>query len=301
MIAYEGKDPYVFVSYSHSDSDKVIPIIKQLKQRMCRVWYDEGLTPGESWNDSIADHLKGCEAFMIFISENSVRSKYVFTEINYAISKEKSILPIRLDKVDMPSGIEMMLSAIQMLDVSDAEGPEAAVSSIAANLPSTVFSLTGTPFLEDLGHSFYLISRDVERADTNKINACSIIARSKDGEEHEIFSLKRLGAFETYYKISSVDVMRDYFYSGKIRGSYQINLKGIYNLEYPLYGPDVDVLLICILRIPRHGVPTMKLVDYQYVDAVSSSTKEDEEDLDVVGEKGWSTQIKKYLEEKLYQ
>ena len=300
MIAYEGKDPYIFVSYSHVDTDKVVPIISKLKQRMCRVWYDEGLFPGESWNDSIADHLKNCEVFLIFISESSVKSKYVFTELNYALSKDKKIIPIKLDNVDMPSGIEMMLSAIQILDIAAVAELDEAVRLIALTLPTSVFSTTSTPFLEDLGHSFFLISRDVERADTNRINACSVIAKMPDGEECEIFSLKRLGAYETDYKISSVDVMRDYFYTGKIRGSYQINIKGQYNLEYPLYGPDVDVLLICILRIPRHGAPTMRLVDYQYVDSVSSYSKQDEEELDVVGEKGWSCQIKKYLEEKLY-
>ena len=31
MIAYEGKDPYIFVSYSHRDMDTVMPIIAELK------------------------------------------------------------------------------------------------------------------------------------------------------------------------------------------------------------------------------------------------------------------------------
>ena len=76
---------------------------------------------------------------------------------------------------------------------------------------------------------------------------------------------------------------------------------GSFGLEYPLYGPDVDVLLIFVLRIPRHGEPTLKLVDYQYVDSVSSLNCPEFEDLDVVGESGWSGQIKGYLEEILYK
>ena len=301
MIAYEGKEPYVFVSYSHADRDRVEPIIAALKERMCRIWYDEGLTPGESWNDSIAEHLRDSAEFLLFISPDSVKSKYVLSEINYALSKDKHVIPVILRKTDMPIGLDMMLATIQYFDVTESDSVSEAVNMIASVLPKTVFSLATMPFLQDLGYSFYMLTEDVERQDTGRIPAARIICKDKDGVEHEIYSLNRLGAFDTSYYISSIDAMKDYFYPGKIIGSYQINIKGVFNLEYPLYGPDVDALLIFVLRIPRHGLPTIKLVDYQYVNSVASLGHEDEEDLDVVGEKGPSTQIKAYLEGKLYQ
>ena len=36
-IAYEGKEPFIFISYSHKDSDRVVPIIEGLQQRGFRV------------------------------------------------------------------------------------------------------------------------------------------------------------------------------------------------------------------------------------------------------------------------
>ncbi len=301
MLAYEGKEPYIFVSYSHRDADRVIPIIRVLKDNMCRVWFDEGLKGGESWNDSIAEHLKECTVFLLFVSPDSVNSKYVFSEINYALSKDKAVMPVVLEPTDIPAGLEMMLSAIQYIDVSGQSEPTRIAASITSVLPKSVISVTDMPFIQDMGYSFYVKSQAVEREETREKNPCAIVCVGPDGEETEIFLLQRTGAYEAAYHVSSVEPIKDYYFSGNITGSYQINIKGSFLLEYPLNGPDVDVLLICLLRIPRHGSPTMRLVDYHYVHAVSSTNLQDEEEFDVVGEKGWSTQIKKYLEEKLYQ
>ena len=301
MIAYEGKEPYVFVSYSHRDSDRVFPIIAALKQKMCRVWYDEGLTPGESWNDSIAEHLLNCSQFIVLISPDSIKSKYVMSEINYALTKDKSIIPVILRKTALPAGLEMMLGTVQFLDISDEVDINKCVTVISSLLPSSVFSMTNMPFLQDLGYSFYLKTQEVERQEIREKDAATVICRDSEGRELELLKLGRLGAYEASYRISSVDSIKDYFFPGKIRGSYRINVLGSFFLEYPLYGPDVDVLLILILRIPRHGDPTVKLVDYQYVNSVASLCCSEQEAPDVVGELGWSTQIKDYLEGKLSQ
>lgn len=39
--AYEGAEPYCFVSYAHINSDRVYPIVEQLMQRGIRLWYDD--------------------------------------------------------------------------------------------------------------------------------------------------------------------------------------------------------------------------------------------------------------------
>ena len=74
MNAYRGKEPYVFISYAHVDRDVVEKIIIGLKKNMCRVWYDEGLTPGESWNDDLAEHLKNAEIVIVNLTHASAVS-----------------------------------------------------------------------------------------------------------------------------------------------------------------------------------------------------------------------------------
>ena len=72
--AYEGKKPYLFVSYAHLDSAKVLPVVNKLFDKKYRVWYDEGIAPGSEWPKNIADHLSGAEAVIVFVSENSLVS-----------------------------------------------------------------------------------------------------------------------------------------------------------------------------------------------------------------------------------
>ena len=43
---YRGDSPYIFISYSHKDSDVVFDIIGQLQMKQYRIWYDEGIDPG---------------------------------------------------------------------------------------------------------------------------------------------------------------------------------------------------------------------------------------------------------------
>ena len=40
---YEGKEKYIFISYSHSDSEIIIPILEELNSNGYRIWYDDGI------------------------------------------------------------------------------------------------------------------------------------------------------------------------------------------------------------------------------------------------------------------
>ncbi len=40
---YEGDSPYIFVSYSHQDSGRVIPILNALNGAGYHIWYDDGI------------------------------------------------------------------------------------------------------------------------------------------------------------------------------------------------------------------------------------------------------------------
>ena len=44
--AYQGDEPYVFVSYAHDDAPVVYPEISRLRDQGFNIWYDEGIEPG---------------------------------------------------------------------------------------------------------------------------------------------------------------------------------------------------------------------------------------------------------------
>ena len=72
--AYSGRDPYVFVSYSHSDRELIYPEIRSLQDEGFNVWYDEGITIGAEWTETLANAISRCFNFLYFITPNSVRS-----------------------------------------------------------------------------------------------------------------------------------------------------------------------------------------------------------------------------------
>ncbi len=115
FTAYEGNEPYIFISYAHKDSVKVLPILEALSQKGFRIWYDAGIEAGTEWPEYIAEHLKNCHVFLAFISKASVASKHCRQEITYAISKGNTFLTVYLEDVKLPDGLEMQLCDTQAM------------------------------------------------------------------------------------------------------------------------------------------------------------------------------------------
>ena len=111
--AYEGKEPYIFVSYAHKDSPTVFHIVEQLNARGYRIWYDEGIEPGSEWPEYIANHLLGAEMVLSILSPNAVNSVNCRREINFALSKNKPVLTIHMEEMELPVGLELQLSSQQ--------------------------------------------------------------------------------------------------------------------------------------------------------------------------------------------
>jgi len=113
--AYQGKEPFIFVSYAHKDSDVVYGEIKRLHEEGYRIWYDEGISPANEWPEEIAEAIKKCSTFLVFISPQSVESKNVKNEINYALSKNKKFIAVHAKKTILPSGLELQMGSIQAI------------------------------------------------------------------------------------------------------------------------------------------------------------------------------------------
>ena len=75
MPAYRGDDPYVFVSYAHADNELVYPELTHLNDLGYNIWYNEGISPGSSWRDELAESIDQCSLFVIFITPQSAASE----------------------------------------------------------------------------------------------------------------------------------------------------------------------------------------------------------------------------------
>jgi len=112
---YEGSEPYIFVSYAHANKDKVYPIIKRLHEMGYRLWYDEGIEPGDEWPKVIGDHIIRSACMLLFLTPEAVVSEWVRKEIHTAISKTIKIIGTFLVDTDLPSSLFFQLSNVQML------------------------------------------------------------------------------------------------------------------------------------------------------------------------------------------
>jgi TolB-like protein len=113
--AYEGDEPYIFVSYAHDDAALVFPEITHLRDQGFNVWYDEGISPGSTWRDEVALALTQCKVFLYFVTQRSVASTNCLNEVNFCLSRERKILSVHLEQTDLPLGLELSLSAKQAI------------------------------------------------------------------------------------------------------------------------------------------------------------------------------------------
>jgi len=113
--AYRGDDPYIFVSYAHADKTVVYAELARLSGEGFNIWYDEGISPGSSWDEEVARALSNCTLFLYFITPNSVKSQNCSNEVNFCLSKERRILCVYLEQTQLPAGLELNLSANQAI------------------------------------------------------------------------------------------------------------------------------------------------------------------------------------------
>lgn len=113
--AYEGKAPYIFISYAHKNAEAVLPAIRALEDAGYPVWYDGGIQVGTEWPEYIAEHLLHSSLVIAFISEASIASQNCRQEIVYALDKRKPMIAVHLEEVHLPPGMEMQLNLCQAL------------------------------------------------------------------------------------------------------------------------------------------------------------------------------------------
>nr|MCR4607920.1 toll/interleukin-1 receptor domain-containing protein [Oscillospiraceae bacterium] len=97
---YEGKRPYIFISYAHLQSETVVDTIRILYEKGYRLWYDEGIPAGSDWPANIAQHMQGCERVIFFLSERAMESPNCYSEMRTACRLGKPVLIVRLEDTE---------------------------------------------------------------------------------------------------------------------------------------------------------------------------------------------------------
>jgi uncharacterized membrane protein YeaQ/YmgE (transglycosylase-associated protein family) len=92
-----------FVSYSRNDGEFVKQLVHDLKKLNLNVWLDQMDIPvGAKWDTCIENALHESAGVILVLSKSSVKSENVMDEVNFAITKNKHIIPAVTDDCDVP-------------------------------------------------------------------------------------------------------------------------------------------------------------------------------------------------------
>ena len=97
MEPYEGREPYIFISYARKDWERVKPLLEALSDAGWRFWYDAGIQSGEYWTETLVEKTEGCAVFCPLFSAAFNASRFCFEETEYAYRKDKTIVPVYLE------------------------------------------------------------------------------------------------------------------------------------------------------------------------------------------------------------
>lgn len=106
---YEGDKPFAFFSYCHADRTAVFPIIERLDMEGFRIWYDDGLNPGDDWAQVIAEHINEAEVCIAAVSANSSKSHSCKNEMNFIVTNNKTLVTVILEDFNMPLGMKLQI------------------------------------------------------------------------------------------------------------------------------------------------------------------------------------------------
>jgi len=103
-----GSDTY-FLSYSRSDQEFALRLASDLRAQDIRLWVDQlDIRPSEHWDRAIERAVSSCRGIVVVLSPRAVASDNVADEISFAIDGGKSVLPVMMERCNLPLRIARM-------------------------------------------------------------------------------------------------------------------------------------------------------------------------------------------------
>lgn len=97
----------VFISYAHTDRERVEPLVKVLAARF-NVWWDRGIELGEIWRQTLMDHLDSARCVVVIWTATSVEREFIWSEVE-RVRDRGIVVPVKFDKnAKIPLGFDQM-------------------------------------------------------------------------------------------------------------------------------------------------------------------------------------------------
>ena len=95
--AYKGGQPYIFVCYAHDDVEMVYPEITWLRDQGFNIWYDDGISPGASWRQELADAIDSSDPLR--------KMTFALLHSTYRITQEGVIKHVQVTQMSSLSSV----------------------------------------------------------------------------------------------------------------------------------------------------------------------------------------------------
>ena len=237
-------DAYIFLSYRKKDRVLANELMKLIhenpKYRDIAIWYDEFLSPGESFRDNITRALKDSKIFALLVTPSLLETPNFVMDEEYPAAREsgKPILPVEMTETDKD---ELSQKYEQIPEAVPAEDNEALYSSLADMLVGIAIAENDN----DPEHNYliglaYLHGIDVE---VDRERGMELITAAAEADY--------LDAMDRLYEIYQV------------KGNFRQCLywsKRLYDYNLKVHGPDYTETVINLINI---AYSYAELEDYQ--------------------------------------
>ena len=104
-----------FLSYSRSDQEFALRLAAFVRSHGISLWVDQlDIRPSEHWDRAIERAVNNCRGIVVILSPRSVASDNVADEISFALDGGKSVLPVMIERCNLP----LRITRMQVIDAT---------------------------------------------------------------------------------------------------------------------------------------------------------------------------------------
>ncbi len=112
------KNEDIFISYSSKDEKRAIDICNELEKNGNSCFFAKrDIQPGKAYAGEIIKAIEKCSTFVLILTQSSVNSHQVLREINAAVARNKLIVPLRFENVELTDDLKYYLGVSQWIDI----------------------------------------------------------------------------------------------------------------------------------------------------------------------------------------
>jgi tetratricopeptide (TPR) repeat protein/TolB-like protein len=124
----------VFVSYSSHDREIATSVCRHLEAEGFACWMaPRDIAPGSNYGEAIINAIEECRAFVLIWSRSANASPQIQREVERAASKNRLLLPLRIENIQPSKALEYYLASVQWLDAISVP-PEQYLADLASVL-----------------------------------------------------------------------------------------------------------------------------------------------------------------------